>query len=474
MPYAVVWLLVLVGWMVWTTNSVNLMDNLDGTTSGSLAIGGSVLAVTAWYGGHPDFAIAYAALAGACLGFLPFNIRNASIFLGDAGTLFLGFTLSALVVANVRAAGLTFWRLAAFTPFLAMPIYDATFATLRRISFGRPIFLADGSNVTFRFRARKFGKTRILSFEYAIAAAGAAGAAVMVMAPSITVGVLTAVLVIGLGVALGAYLWGEERVDWRQTRSAGGNFSRNLITQFLSLDTFVDFLLIVLSYGVAYGLRYNWAWPMDMREGFLGALPIIVVCHYASFYYVGIYSRLWEYASVRDLIQLAQAVFFGGMLSIFATASLYRLSGFSRSVFFVAALLLLCLTGAARLSRRALLHLAPASSGSERAMIFGAGRAGDLLFREILHNPNLGLRVVGFIDDDPSKCARRFHGLPVIDGRSLAALNGQLAPSQILVSTEKLTSERLSGLKAVARQRGWRLRAMKIELTPVDLSLENE
>jgi UDP-GlcNAc:undecaprenyl-phosphate GlcNAc-1-phosphate transferase len=205
-------------------------------------------------------------------------------------------------------------------------------------------------------------------------------------------------------------------------------------------------------------------------------LPIIVLCHYVSFYYIGIYSRLWEYASVRDLVQLAQAVVFGGMLSIFATASLYRLSGFSRSVFFVAALLLLVLTAATRLSRRALLHLAPAltSTASERAMIFGAGRGGDLLYREILHNPNLGLRVVGFIDDDPTKCARRIHGLPVFDGATLASLNGHLAPSQILVSTEKLTPERLSHLKRVARQRGWRLRAMKIELKPVDLSLENE
>jgi UDP-GlcNAc:undecaprenyl-phosphate GlcNAc-1-phosphate transferase len=475
MPYAVVWLLLLVVWMVWTTNSVNLMDNLDGTTGGSLAIGAFILSLSAWFTGHLDFAVLYAAVAGACVGFLPFNIRNASIFLGDAGTLFLGFTISSLIVLNVRTVGLSVWRLAAFSAFVAMPIYDATFATLRRISFGRPIFMADGSNITFRFRAKSFGKTQILILEYGVAALGALGACAMVVTSSPTWRIVVAFALAVLAIALGTYLWGEERVDWRQTRSAGGDFSRNLIAQFLSLDTLVDFVVIVLSYGIAYGLRYNWAWPIDMREGFLGALPIIVICHYASFYYVGIYSRLWEYASVRDLIQLAQAVVFGCMLSIFATASLYRLSGLSRSVFFVAALLLLFLTAATRLSRRALLHLAPAlSAGSERAMIFGAGRAGDLLYREILHNPGLGLRVVGFVDDDPSKCARRFHGLPVIDGAALAALNGQIAPSQILVSTEKVTSERLSGLKAVARTRGWRLRTMKIELTAVDLSLENE
>ncbi len=136
-------------WIVGITNTVNLIDGLDGLAAGISAIGAITLAYVAHVLGQEVIAILTLAVAGACLGFLPYNFNPAKIFMGDTGSLFLGFILAAISVEGALKGPAT---LAIVVPVLALglPIFDTTFAIVRRICSGKPIMEADKGHLHHR------------------------------------------------------------------------------------------------------------------------------------------------------------------------------------------------------------------------------------------------------------------------------------------------------------------------------------
>jgi UDP-GlcNAc:undecaprenyl-phosphate GlcNAc-1-phosphate transferase len=128
-------------WIVGITNSLNLLDGLDGLATGVAAIIGATLAVIALQSGQPFGVCIGVALVGALLGFLPHNFSPARIFLGDTGSLFVGFTLSLMALEGYRRISL----LTFVVPLLALavPILDTALSIVRRIRLRTPIFTAD-------------------------------------------------------------------------------------------------------------------------------------------------------------------------------------------------------------------------------------------------------------------------------------------------------------------------------------------
>lgn len=140
LPLWVGWLASLL-WIVGITNALNLLDGLDGLASGVGAIISGTLAIIAWQAGAPFGVCMGVALVGALLGFLPHNFSPARIFLGDTGSLLIGFSLALLALDGYRRVSvLTF-----VVPLLALavPILDTTLSIVRRIRTRQPIFLAD-------------------------------------------------------------------------------------------------------------------------------------------------------------------------------------------------------------------------------------------------------------------------------------------------------------------------------------------
>jgi len=123
-------------WIVAITNSVNLIDGLDGLAVGVSTISSVVMLVIALMVSEPNVAVILAALAGACLGFLPYNFNPAKIFMGDTGALLLGY-----ILATVSIVGLfKLYAVVSFAaPFLvlALPLLDTSFAFLRRLLKGQ-------------------------------------------------------------------------------------------------------------------------------------------------------------------------------------------------------------------------------------------------------------------------------------------------------------------------------------------------
>lgn len=136
-------------WIVAITNSVNYIDGLDGLAVGVSSISSITMLIIAILVSEPNVAVVMAALAGGCIGFMPYNLNPAKIFMGDTGALFIGY-----ILATISIQGLfKFYAIMSFAvPFLilALPIFDFVFAFFRRLLAGKNPMAADRGHVHHR------------------------------------------------------------------------------------------------------------------------------------------------------------------------------------------------------------------------------------------------------------------------------------------------------------------------------------
>ena len=156
-------------WIVGITNAVNLIDGLDGLACGVSTISSMTLLVIALVASEPNVAILMAALAGGCLGFLPYNMNPAKIFMGDTGSTFLGYILAVVSIQGL----FKFYTIISFAvPFLmlGLPIFDTCFAFIRRIAHGQSPMHADRSHVHHRLIDMGFNQKQAVAVLYVVSA----------------------------------------------------------------------------------------------------------------------------------------------------------------------------------------------------------------------------------------------------------------------------------------------------------------
>lgn len=136
-------------WIIGITNTINLVDGLDGLATGIATIAAATLAYVAFINGNTAVGILTLMLAGSSLGFLPHNFNPASIFMGDTGAYFLGFILAAISIEGTLK-GTTALTLVIPVLALGLPIFDTAFAIIRRMLTKKPIFEADKGHIHHR------------------------------------------------------------------------------------------------------------------------------------------------------------------------------------------------------------------------------------------------------------------------------------------------------------------------------------
>jgi UDP-GlcNAc:undecaprenyl-phosphate GlcNAc-1-phosphate transferase len=166
-------LLMTIIWVVGMVNAFNLMDNMDGASSSVAGISALGVAAVAVIGGDVALAVIVLAVAGACAGFLPFNLSAPSrIFLGDGGSMPLGFVLAGAVMAVPVTSGLGVATLLAVAPLVGLPILDTTLVTISRRRGGRPLLSGGRDHLTHRLRVLLGGSPRLVALALASAQAG--------------------------------------------------------------------------------------------------------------------------------------------------------------------------------------------------------------------------------------------------------------------------------------------------------------
>ena len=208
-------------WIVGITNAVNLIDGLDGLAVGVSSIAAITMLAVALLTGNMPIAITMAALAGACIGFMPYNLNPAKIFMGDTGSTFLGYML-----ATVSIMGLfKFYAVISFAvPFLilGLPIFDTANAIIRRVAAGRSPMSPDRGHVHHKLIDMGFNQKQAVAILYAISATLGLTAVVLtssgeVKAIVLLLAVLAAILV-GACIIYGAEHWSKHAPENKQDK----------------------------------------------------------------------------------------------------------------------------------------------------------------------------------------------------------------------------------------------------------------
>ena len=208
-------------WIVGITNAVNLIDGLDGLAVGVSSIAAITMLAVALLTGNMPIAITMAALAGACIGFMPYNLNPAKIFMGDTGSTFLGYML-----ATVSIMGLfKFYAVISFAvPFLilGLPIFDTANAIIRRVAAGRSPMSPDRGHVHHKLIDMGFNQKQAVAILYAISATLGLTAVVLtssgeVKAIVLLLAVLAAILV-GACVIYGAEHWSKHASENKEDK----------------------------------------------------------------------------------------------------------------------------------------------------------------------------------------------------------------------------------------------------------------
>lgn len=154
-------------WLIAITNAVNLIDGLDGLAAGIAAISALCIGYVAYIHGQYVPTLAMMAIAGAALGFLPYNFNPAKIFMGDSGSELLGFSIAAVsILGTVKSATIVVVIIPALV--LGLPIFDTVMAILRRLAKHQSIGTADKDHLHHRIMKAGFGQKRAVMILYCI------------------------------------------------------------------------------------------------------------------------------------------------------------------------------------------------------------------------------------------------------------------------------------------------------------------
>ena len=204
-------------WIVGVTNAVNLIDGLDGLATGIGVVALSTILVMAAVLGNADVVLACTVLLGSLLGFLRYNFRPARIFLGDSGSLFIGFALAVLAVqGSLKSATALVVVVPVFA--LAVPLLDVGVAIGRRWLRGTPVFGADNRHIHHRLLALGLGHGRAAVLLYAVAAVLAMLGLSLAFAPPST---LLLIAAMGAIVVLTLFVYGLRTLNYSEFAEAG-------------------------------------------------------------------------------------------------------------------------------------------------------------------------------------------------------------------------------------------------------------
>jgi UDP-GlcNAc:undecaprenyl-phosphate GlcNAc-1-phosphate transferase len=461
-------------WLIGITNAINLLDNMDGLASGIAIIAAAFLALSFFNTGQYAEASILIIFAGGLVGFLVYNSNPASIFMGDCGSMFVGFFLASSALIN-----LTGGRSRSLVPVLAVPIlilfipiFDTTFVTVLRKLSGRAASQGGRDHTSHRLVALGMSERKAVLMLYGFAALSGV-LAILVQRARLDVSLAA---IAGFTIVLtlvGVYLAGVKVYDENEALKDKPLYAFLIDVSYKRriFEVLLDVVLVILSYWSSYAINFppdSPAWALFIRT-----LPVLVFVKMAVFLVMGVYRGLWRYTSMSDLIVFAKAVALSSVASLLLILFAFRFQGYSRKVFVIDAVLMFLFLAGSRLAFRVFRQVLPAVSkdGGRRVLIYGAGDGGELLLRELRNNRELQLAPIGFLDDDPAKSGKVIHGLRVFGANGdLGAVCAQHGVNEVVISSMKMSEERVREVLRACSERQIVVRRMRITMEELSAS----
>src|SRR5947208_9050136 len=269
-------------WLIGITNAINLLDNMDGLATGIAAIASGFLTLSFVANNQPTEALMMAVFAAALLGFLVYNSHPASIFMGDCGSMFIGFFLASAALVNIPGG-----RSRSIVPVLAVPIlvlfipiFDTTFVTILRKLSGRAASQGGRDHTSHRLVALGMSEQRAVMMLYLFATlSGSLAVLVQRLKADVSVALIAGFTI--LLTLLGVYLAGVKVYD--QTEEALALRDNSLYGFLVDVsykrrifEVLLDVVLILLAYWGAYAIEFGALSGSTAWKLFLRTLPVLV------------------------------------------------------------------------------------------------------------------------------------------------------------------------------------------------------
>jgi UDP-GlcNAc:undecaprenyl-phosphate GlcNAc-1-phosphate transferase len=457
-------------WIVGLTNSLNLLDNMDGLAAGIGLIAALYLAFLFTQQGDAPHLILALALAGALSGFLLHNFYPASIFMGDAGSLFLGAALSLLTIHGNGQASNILSLVAIPTCILLVPILDTALVTLTRLLRGQPISQGGRDHASHRLVVLGLSEPQAVLLLYLMATIAGASA-VLIKGFYYSLSLVFLPLVLLSFTLFTGYLAQVEVVSEEEGRKKQAQKKLTLVLARLTykrrlLEVILDFFVIAFAYYLAFALRFEFYLSDPLMELYLTSLPIVVTATYLAFFLFGLYRGLWRYTGLEDLVRIAKGVAAATLLSMTGLIFFYRFTGYSRIAFVVYGVLLFLGMAGSRLSFR-LFGLAVARTRKQKipVLVYGAGDGGEVVVRECRKNSHVEYQPIGFLDDDPRKEGRTLAGLRIFGGADKLPeiLQREKVEGCIISSPKILANGQGEQIRTVCQEQGLWLKQLRLE-----------
>ncbi len=478
--------LITVLWIVGITNAINLIDGLDGLASGVAIVAAMTISAISLINNDPATATVAFVLAGALVGFLRYNFNPAKVFLGDSGSLFVGFALAILSIQSSRQ-GVSDYALAVPLLALGVPIIDTFLAMARRflksflpkqqskdsfLSTFKSIFSPDRSHIHHRLIARGLSHMKAVLLLYLVSF-GLGFGAIAIRLSSGNDGSLI-LLVIGMGLMMGI-----SQLRYREMAILRNGIVLRLYLhlydwQLLRRSLFqglLDLGFIAAAFSSAYFLAGSISGGIGTGlEQFWSSLSLVSVVQLVVFWISGLYKGTVHQAGVGDAVRTIKSVV---MATVASAVVMSIVSGMGlnvmRTLFVLDFYFILSLIICSRFSFAALKYLFEKEhAGEKRVLIYGADSHGVLILQNILGFDSQNLTPVGFLDDDPQLEGKYLNGYPIFGGHwKLHRLLERVSVNEILLSTENIRPETLKRLKMAARSHGVVIRRFQIRLEDV-------
>jgi len=474
-------------WVVGITNAFNLIDGLDGLAGGIAVIAGLTISAISLL--HHDITTAVIAvtLVGAVLGFLRYNFNPAKVFLGDSGSLFIGFTLAVLSIQSSTKGSTAF---SVIVPLLALgvPIMDTSLAMLRRILRAflpdqslpvsslrklHSMFLPDRRHIHHQLLAQGLSHREAVLVLYVVSCAFG------ICAFLVNAGSLSSSLIL-VGVAIGAVV-AVKKLGYREMallrnglllRLYRKAFVKHVVSQAL-----LDIISIIAAFLLASSLTSQVDNTSDAWRTRAFAMIMIATFQLLAFLLEGMYRRTINLLGLGDLLQMLKASFAG---AIVAGVVLWFLPEVHNSASFGTFMLLdfyflATFVIGSRVAFHVMNYIFNREAGSGRkALIYGADNNGLITLQSLLSTKSLwkseSSRAVpiGFLDDDPKMEGKFLNGYPVFGGHwKLEGLINKMGINEIVFANTNISTAAFQRIAKIAEEHNVPIKIHRMKLETI-------
>ncbi len=454
-------------WIIGLTNAFNLIDNMDGLCAGVTIVICIFRVIAMTVSGHPVDAGLAAIVAAAVAGFLAFNYHPARIFLGDCGSMLVGFLLSTLTLASSEAHTKAF-AAAFFYPALtfAYPIFDTLLVSFLRRSAGRPISVGGRDHSSHRLAYSGMDQRRVVWILWALTALGSA-VGLMTRWMPLEVIAAAALLLAALSM-FGIFLSTLPPYQIpKDSPVLASRLRKHIPTLRAGIILLVDSLLAGVAFFVSFLVQYESSFRRDQIPSLMAALPVAMLCHGVISCVNRTFDISWQWFGARDVLKLSQTLLFSTGLAWLALFGLGLHQPATTMLLYAA--FCLGLASGLRGSLRVLQSFFEVRVETERVGIFGVGAEGEMIANLLRKHAFLKATPVLFLDYDRSKDGISIHGIPVrCCAENFRDLAGQFRLEAILIAgpfDETLHAD----LARECHKAGLRARTLDITIRDLDL-----